>query len=114
VALVIPNESLNYFAYQVLGQWPEGWLPDVFLLWFVATLVLDSQGKNRIFGIVAMSIALCFELQSYLEVWWHLGYRKPKASYAPAVCLVAFGKHEEASPEEAYETVEPVGKTRTS
>jgi|SRR5215211_667816 len=41
-------------------------------------------------------------LQSYLEVSWHFGYRKPKASYAPAVCLVAFGKHEEASPEVAY------------
>jgi hypothetical protein len=41
-------------------------LPDVVLLWFVAMLVLDSQGKNRIFGIVAMSIALCFELYSHI------------------------------------------------
>src|SRR5215216_7805073 len=66
VALVIPNESLNYFAYEVLGQWPEGWLPDVLILWFVAMLVLDSQGKSRILGIVAMSIALCFELYSHI------------------------------------------------
>src|SRR5215216_6778526 len=43
VALVIPNELLNYVAYQVLGQWPEGWLPDVVILWFVAMLVIDSQ-----------------------------------------------------------------------
>jgi hypothetical protein len=66
VALLIPNESLNYFAYQVLGQWPEGWLPDVVILWFVAMLLIDSQGKTRILGIVAMSIAVCSELYSHI------------------------------------------------
>src|SRR5215210_183669 len=65
VALLIPNESLNYFAYEVLGPWPEGWLPDVLILWFVAMLVLDSQGKSRILGIVAVSIAVCLELYSH-------------------------------------------------
>ena len=65
VALLIPNESLNYFAYEVLGQWPEGWLPDVVILWFVGMLVFDSQGKARILGIVAMSIAVCSELYSH-------------------------------------------------
>jgi len=48
-----------------LGQWPEGWLPDVVILWLVALLVLDSQGKSRIFGIVAVSIAVCSELYSH-------------------------------------------------
>src|SRR5215203_252257 len=66
VALLVPNESLNYVAYEVLGQWPEGWLPDVVLLWFVAMLVLDSQGKSRIFGFVAVSIAVCSELYSHI------------------------------------------------
>jgi hypothetical protein len=66
VALLIPNESLNYFAYEMLGQWPEGWLPDVVILWFVALLVFDSQSKTRIFGIVALSIAVCFELYSHI------------------------------------------------
>jgi hypothetical protein len=65
VALLIPNESLNYFAYEVLGQWPEGWLPDVVILWFVGMLVLDSQGKSRILGIVAVSIAVGSELYSH-------------------------------------------------
>src|SRR5215208_5273702 len=65
VALLIPNESLNYFAYEVLGQWPEGWLPDVVILWFVGMLVFDSQGKSRILGIVAVSIAVCSELYSH-------------------------------------------------
>jgi hypothetical protein len=62
----MPNESLNYFAYEVLGQWPEGWLPDVLILWFVAMLVLDSQGKSRILGFIALSIAVCFELYSHI------------------------------------------------
>jgi hypothetical protein len=66
VALLIPNESLNYFAYGVLGQWPEGWLPDVVILWFVAMLVLDSRGKSRILGIVAVSVGVCFELYSHI------------------------------------------------
>jgi hypothetical protein len=66
VALLIPNESLNYFAYEVLGQWPEGWLPDVVILWFVGMLVFDSQGKSRILGIVAVSIAVCSELYSHI------------------------------------------------
>jgi hypothetical protein len=66
VALLIPNESLNYFAYGVLGQWPEGWLPDVVILWFVAMLVLDSRGKSRILGIVAVSVGVCYELYSHI------------------------------------------------
>src|SRR5215207_67345 len=65
VALLVPNESLNYVAYEVLGQWPEGWLPDVVVLWLVAMLVFDSQGKSRILGIVAVSIAVCSELYSH-------------------------------------------------
>jgi hypothetical protein len=66
LALLIPSESLNYFAYEVLGQWPEGWLPDVVILWLVAMLALDSQGKSRILGIVAVSIAGCFEIYSHI------------------------------------------------
>jgi hypothetical protein len=65
VALLIPNEPLNYFAYEVLGQWPEGWLPDVLILWFVALLVFDSQGKSRMLGIVAVSLAVGSELYSH-------------------------------------------------
>jgi hypothetical protein len=38
----------------------------VVILWFVAMLVLDSQGKSRIFGFVAVSIAVCFELYSHI------------------------------------------------
>jgi hypothetical protein len=66
VAQLVPNESLHYVAYQVLGQWPEGWLPDVVILWFVAMLLIDSQGKSRSLRLVALSIAVCFELYSHI------------------------------------------------
>jgi hypothetical protein len=66
VALLIPNVSLHYVAYEVLGQWPEGWLPDVLILWFVAMLALDSQGKSRILGVVALLLAVCSELYSHI------------------------------------------------
>jgi hypothetical protein len=65
VALLIPMESLHYVAYQVLGQWPEGWLPDVVVLWFIAMLVLDSRDKSRILGIVALSLAVCYEVYNH-------------------------------------------------
>jgi hypothetical protein len=65
VALLIPMESLSYVAYQVLGQWPEGWLPDVVMLWFIAMLLIDSRGKSRIVGVLAISLAVCYELYSH-------------------------------------------------
>jgi hypothetical protein len=65
VADLIQNDSLSYLAYQVLGQWPEGWLPDLVILWFVAMLLIDSQGKTRILGFGAMSIVVCLEVYSH-------------------------------------------------
>jgi hypothetical protein len=65
VALLIPNDSLNYFAYQVLGQWPESLFPALLILWFIAMLLMDSQGKTRILGFVAMSIAVGFEVYTH-------------------------------------------------
>jgi hypothetical protein len=38
----------------------------VVLLWFVAMLLMDSQGKSRILGFVAISLAVCFELYSHI------------------------------------------------
>jgi hypothetical protein len=64
-ALLIENDSLTYFAYQVLGQWPEGLFPALLILWFFAMLLFDSQGKARIFGFVAMSIVVGFEVYRY-------------------------------------------------
>jgi hypothetical protein len=65
LSLLVQNDALTYFAYQVLGQRLEGWLVDGLIVWFVALLFMDSQGKTRIFGVVAVSIVVCFEIYKY-------------------------------------------------
>src|SRR5215212_8613040 len=69
VALLVANDSLTYLAYDVLGQRLEGRLPDLILLWFVAMLLIDSQGKTRILGFAAMSIAVGSEVYKYSLVY---------------------------------------------
>ena len=66
VSLLIQNDSLFYLAYQVLGQQLEASLIDVLIFWFVALLLLDSQGKTRIVGVVAVSLAVCYEVYRYI------------------------------------------------
>jgi hypothetical protein len=69
VSLLIPNDSLAYLAYEVLGQGLEGRLRDAVILWFVAMLLIDSRGKTRILGFVALSIALASEIYKYTLVY---------------------------------------------
>jgi hypothetical protein len=64
VSLLIQNDSLTYLAYRILGQRLEAGLVDVLIVWFIALLLMDSQGKTRILGFVAMSIVVCLELYS--------------------------------------------------
>ena len=65
VSHLIQNDSLTYFAYQVLGQWLEARIVDLFVFWCIAMLLVDSQGKTRILGFVAVSIVVCFEIYKY-------------------------------------------------
>jgi hypothetical protein len=65
VSLLIQNEALTYLLFQVLGQRLEALLVDGLIFWFVALLLMDSQGKTRILGLVAMSIVVCFEVYKY-------------------------------------------------
>jgi hypothetical protein len=65
VSLLIPNDTLFYVAYKVLGQQLEAALIDGLILWFVALLLGDSQGKTRLFGFAAVSMVVCFELYKY-------------------------------------------------
>jgi hypothetical protein len=46
----------------VLGQELESALVDGLLLWFVALLLGDSQGKTRLFGGAALALAVGSEL----------------------------------------------------
>jgi hypothetical protein len=65
VSALIQNDSLTHLAFQVLGQRLEKWSGDLLIFWFVAMLLIDSQGKTRILGFVVMSIVLCLEIYSY-------------------------------------------------
>lgn len=56
------NDALFYLAFQVLGQGLEGWLIDLFILWFVAMLFMDSQSKTRVFGFIVMLILVPLEI----------------------------------------------------
>jgi hypothetical protein len=60
--LMPDNDGLFYFAFQVLGQGLEGWLIDIFMLWFIAVLFVHSQGWTKVFGFVAMSIVVVAEI----------------------------------------------------
>lgn len=63
---LIQNDSLTYFAFQILGQRLESALVGLLILWFVLMLLFDSQGKSRIFGLVVMSIIVGLEVISLI------------------------------------------------
>lgn len=60
--LMPDNKGLFYIAFQVLGQGLESWFIDLFFLWLVAMLIMDSQGKTRVFGFTVMSIVVILEV----------------------------------------------------
>lgn len=64
VSLLISHSGLTQFAFQALGQRVEARLVDLFLLWCIALLLLDSRGKTKAFGCVVMSVVVCVEAYS--------------------------------------------------
>lgn len=69
VGQLVQNDSLSYFAFQILGQRLEAVLVKLLLLWFAALLIFDSRGKTRIPGFVAMTAVLCTEIYSYYPAY---------------------------------------------
>jgi hypothetical protein len=65
ISEVTHDESLTYVAYQLIGQRLEGWLVDLFIVWCVAVLVVDSQATTRVLGIVAMVTVVCVRVYAY-------------------------------------------------
>jgi hypothetical protein len=59
---LIAAPGLRRVVYQGLGQRFEGWLVDLFLVWCVAVLLMDSQGRTRAAGIVALALAVGVEV----------------------------------------------------
>jgi hypothetical protein len=66
LSLAVPNEPLNYLAFQVLGQRLEGWLVCLFIFWCAGMLLTDSCGKTRVLGFAVMSAVVCLEVYKYV------------------------------------------------
>lgn len=66
VSELIQNDSLTNLVYQVLGQRLETWLMYAFLLWCATILLVASEGRTRLFGVAALSFAICTQAYSYL------------------------------------------------
>ena len=79
------NEWLSHVAYQQLGQRLEAWAGDVFVLWCIAVLLMDSRGWTRIVGSGA--IAAVVGMRGYSYYLSHLGTSLDAA--APALKVLA-------------------------
>ena len=62
---LVGNDSLSYFANQVLGFWPEKLLLSLLIFWLVTVLLTVSQGKTRMLGFVAMAIVVGVDVYVY-------------------------------------------------
>lgn len=62
IADAIGEPNLWHFAFMVLGQQPERLLPELIVAWFVALLVLGSQGRTRIFGTIVIGTLIAAEV----------------------------------------------------
>lgn len=66
LSYLIHNESLSDIAFRILGQELERGLCDVFIIWLIVMLFMDSKGFTRIFGFVSMSIVVAVEIYTIL------------------------------------------------
>ena len=64
IADALGNERLYNFAFFVLGQAPERILPELILGWFVALLVLGSEGRTRILGAIILAVTIGWEVMT--------------------------------------------------
>jgi len=66
VSPLVGSEPFYSFANRTLGNWPERLLIDLFLFWLASLLLVDSRGKTRVFGIVAVAAVVCLEVYGYV------------------------------------------------
>ncbi len=66
VADLTRSPAVSGFAYGVLGQYFERALGYVFLIWCIVLALRDSVGWTRLFGFVAIAIALAVDLYGYV------------------------------------------------
>jgi hypothetical protein len=56
------SESLRGLGYGILGQWPEGMLGELIMLWFLAPLGLASRGRTRRLGVLILPSVIALAL----------------------------------------------------
>jgi hypothetical protein len=56
------SESLRALGYGILGQWPEGLLGQLIVLWFLAPLALVSRGRTRLLGMFILPSVIALAL----------------------------------------------------
>ncbi len=62
----IKNASLTYFVYEILGQWLETCLQDLFFVfWCAVAVLMESRGKTRALGFLATFSVVCLEVYKY-------------------------------------------------
>jgi hypothetical protein len=66
--LMPDNGALFNLAFQILGQGLEGWLIDIFMLWFIVVLFVHSQGWTKVLGFVVLSIVVVAEIYRILLI----------------------------------------------
>jgi hypothetical protein len=54
------SDGFHDFAYDTLGQWLEGTLTLVFVIWCLVMLLSDSTGGTRLLGLVTVPLLLVF------------------------------------------------------
>ena len=63
---LLHNDSFTYLAYDILGGGAEAWSFRLFLYgWGLAVLFLDSQGKTRLLGVIAVLVFLSMEIYRF-------------------------------------------------
>jgi hypothetical protein len=66
---LIRNDSLSYFAFQVLGSWPERVLATLIAFWLIAVLLGASRGHTRILGFVVMAVVVGVDAYNYVLLY---------------------------------------------
>ncbi len=54
------DDGFHDFAYDTLGQWLEGTLTLVFVIWCFVLLLSDSKDRTRLLGLVTVPLLLIY------------------------------------------------------
>jgi hypothetical protein len=66
LALILQNESLNYVAFQLLGQQLESGLGLLFIFWCAAMVLTDSYGKSKLLGVIVLSAFVAVQIYNFI------------------------------------------------